>query len=82
MFLLGKDFGFFLLKICRCSLIRVIDWDREVICLCRNFFVVLGVFYNFMFDCNKEYDSIFDIYLGGSCGDLEWRDNIVIFMIR
>ncbi|XP_062619159.1 uncharacterized protein LOC134280725 isoform X2 [Saccostrea cucullata] len=33
-------------------------------------------------DCNKEYDSTFDIYLGGSCGDSEWRDNIAIPTIR
>lgn len=41
-----------------------------------------GVSHNSMFDCNTEYDSTFDIYLGGSCGDSEWRDNIAIPMIR
>lgn len=78
----GKDPGPSLLKICRYSLIGVIDWDREAICLCWNSLAVLGVSHNSMFDCNKEYDSTFDIYLGGSCGDSEWRDNIAIPMIR
>lgn len=44
---------------------------------------VLGVSqHSMMFDCNKEYDSTFDIYLGGSCGDSEWRENIAIPMMR
>ncbi|XP_022327865.2 uncharacterized protein LOC111127124 isoform X1 [Crassostrea virginica] len=38
--------------------------------------------HSMMFDCNKEYDSTFDIYLGGSCGDSEWRENIAIPMMR
>lgn len=46
-------------------------------------FFVLGVSqHSTMFDCNKEYDSTFDIYLGGSCGDSEWRENIAIPMMR
>ncbi|XP_048776733.2 uncharacterized protein LOC125680942 isoform X1 [Ostrea edulis] len=56
-------------------------WKR-VIDIARNILPISVSQHSLCVDCNKEYDSTFDIYLGGSCGDSEWRDNIAIPTMR